>query len=254
MEQSDLNHHISRQFNEDLSALRHRVLHMGGLVERQVDRAMRALTRGDAALAEAVMAEDDHVDRLEVALDEECRRILALRQPAASDLRLVVATIKMVTDLERVGDEARKIGECALRLSSHDREGAAFDRMPGLGRHVGAMLSGVLDAFARLDAHRALEVARLDRMVDSDYQFVLRSASATMMEHPDQVPVFLDLIWAGRSLERIGDHARNICEYVVFMVHGKDVRHATLEDIDFTLGHGGARRTDDPQVSGASPA
>lgn len=232
MEHADLGHHISRQFDEDLSGLRHHVLHMGGLVEQQVERAMRGLARGDRHLAHEVINDDTKVNQLEVALDDECRRILALRQPAASDLRLVVATIKMVTDLERIGDEARNISRCALHLADAERELVAFDRVAALGRHVGAMVSGGLDAFARLDPARALEVARLDAMVDADYQVINAAVTATMMEQPDRVPTLLDLLWAARSLERIGDHVRNLCEYVVFVVHGKDVRHASLDDLD----------------------
>ncbi len=235
MDQADLSHHISRQFNEDLSALRHRVLHMGGLVEEQVERAMRALATGDEALARQVGADDYKINRMEVLLDEECRRILALRQPAASDLRLVVATIKTVTDLERIGDEARKIANTAIRLATVEREGEVYECVRGLGKRVGTMLSSVLDAFARLDARRALEVARLDADVDADWQYVSRAAMGIMMDDPQQVPALMELIWAGRSLERIGDHVRNLCEYIVFMVHGKDVRHASLEDIDFVL-------------------
>ncbi len=235
VDQQDLGQHISRQFDEDLSALRHRVLHMGGMVEAQVERSLRALSDGDQALAAQVCADDRKINRMEVVLDEECRRILALRQPAASDLRLVVATLKTVTDLERIGDEAQKISEAAARLSEIDRVGPVFDRLHALGRQVTSMVSDVLDAFARLDARHAISIARLDSGVDAQHRMIHDDATASMMEVPAAVPSLLDAMWASRSLERIGDHVHNVCEYVVFMVYGKDVRHSQLGDLDVAL-------------------
>jgi phosphate transport system protein len=235
MEQSDLGHHISRQFNEDLSALRHRALHMGGLVERQVEGAVRALFEGHLDLAEKVVRDDRQVDELEVQLDEESRRILALRQPAASDLRLVVGTMKMVTDLERTGDEAREVARCALRLASQEPEGSAFQRAWNLAGGVGLAVSGVLDAFARLDVPRALEVVRLRNQMDVDLQAVIDAATELMQEQPEQIPVYLDLLCAARSLHRIASHARNVSEQVVFMVSGIDVRHIGADELALAL-------------------
>ncbi|MEO0421705.1 MAG: phosphate signaling complex protein PhoU [Pseudomonadota bacterium] len=248
MDQQDLGHHISRQFDEDLSALRHRVLHMGGMVEAQVERSLRALSDGDERLAAEVCADDRKINRMEVVLDEECRRILALRQPAASDLRLVVATLKTVTDLERIGDEAQKISEAAARLSEIDRNGPVFDRLQSLGRQVMTMVSGVLDAFARLDARHAISIARMDSAIDAQHFTIREDATAAMMELPAAVPMHLDAIWASRSLERIGDHVHNVCEHVIFMVYGQDVRHSELADLDLALAASGAG--DDPSVDG----
>lgn len=254
MQQSDLEQHISRRFNEDLCALRHHVLHMGGLVERQLERAMRALAKGDAALAESVVAQEDDVDRLDVSLDEACWRILALRQPAACDLRLVIAAGKMVTDLERVGDEAQHVARASRRLVDAERGDEVFTRLPRLGRYAGAMLSGALDAFARLDAQRAVDVTRLDRTLDADYDFVSRAAAAAMMAQPERVPALLQQIWVARSLERIGDHARNICDNVVFVVHGKDVRHTVVERMDEVLGPDASPALATAEADGASRA
>lgn len=218
---------------------------MGGMVEAQVERALRSFADGDETLASQVCADDRKINRMEVVLDEECRRVLALRQPAASDLRLVVATLKTVTDLERIGDEAQKVSEAAIRLAAQERDGPIFDRIHRLGREVTHMVSGVLDAFARLDARHAVALVQLDFKVDAEHSRIREEVTAAMMEHPDQVPALLDALWTSRALERIGDHVRNVCEYVIFMVHGKDVRHGVLDDIDVvSAGDGGS--TGDP--------
>ena len=232
METADLTHHISRRFNEDLERVRNKVLSMGGFVEEQLQKAISALIEGDSALGESVALDDHKVNGMEVAIDEECSRILATRAPAAGDLRLIVAIIKTITDLERIGDEGEKIGYIASRLANMERPADKYREIKHLGRLVQEMVHDALDAFARMDATAALRVAREDRAVDDEYEAIQRQAITFMMEDPRTIRRALDVMWMVRALERIGDHAKNICEYVIYMVHGKDVRHVSLEDVE----------------------
>jgi phosphate transport system protein len=235
METADLSHHISRRFNEDLEHVRTRVLAMGGLVEELLGKAISALVEGDSSLGESVSKDDTVVNGMEIAIDEECSRILATRAPAAGDLRLIVAILKTITDLERIGDEGEKIGNIASRLAAMERPENKYREIKHMGRIVADMVHDSLDAFARMDAQAALKVARRDRMVDEEYEAIQRQCITFMMEDPRSIRRALDVMWIVRSLERVGDHAKNICEYVIFMASGKDVRHTRLEDVERDL-------------------
>jgi phosphate transport system protein len=235
MDTADLSHHISRRFNEDLERLRNKVLTMGGFVEQQLQKAVTALVEGDSSLGEAVAMDDYKVNDMEVTIDEECSRLLATRNPTAGDLRVIVAVIKTATDLERIGDEGEKIGYIASRLASMERPADKYREVKHLGRQVSEMVHNALDAFARLDAKAALAVVREDESIDEEYEAIQRQCITFMMEDPRTIRRALDVMWLVRALERIGDHAKNICEYVIYMVHGKDVRHTALEDVEREL-------------------
>jgi phosphate transport system protein len=251
METSDLSHHILSRFNADLEGVRSGVLQMGGLVEQQLQNGIQAIYAGDVKLGEEVARLDHKVNAMEVAIDEDCSRILATRNPTASDLRLIVAIIKTITDLERIGDEAEKLGNTSARLGAIDRPSDRYREIKHLGELVAEMVHGALDAFARLDTDAALKVARRDRVVDEEYEAIQRQCITFMMEDPRTIRRTLDVLWVARALERIGDHAKNICEYVIYMVLGKDVRHVSIEDVEQQLAAarlGRAGATEGPQA------
>lgn len=235
MDNSSLGHHISQQFNAELEDIRSKVLAMGGLVEQQIQEAIKALVTADIELAEGVVKNDVKINALEVNIDEECARILARRQPAASDLRLIVAVIKTITDLERIGDEAEKVARMAVELADLDRPRSQYHETQTLGESVQRMVHDALDAFARMDVEAALKVAQYDEEVDHKYEGILRQLITHMMEDPRSIKRVMDVIWSVRALERIGDHAKNICEYIIYLVKGKDVRHLGLEAIEKEL-------------------
>jgi phosphate transport system protein len=238
MDTTDFSQHISRRFNEDLERVRNQVLAMGGFVEQQLAKSVAALVEGDSSLGEAVARDDFKVNDMEVSIDEECSRILATRAPAAGDLRLIVAIIKAITDLERMGDECEKIGYIGSRLATQERPADKYREVKHLGRVVQDLVHDALDAFARMDADAALRVARRDRLVDEEYEAIQRQSITFMMEDPRTIRRALDVMWVVRALERIGDHAKNICEYVIYMVHGKDIRHIRIEDVETALKDG----------------
>lgn len=233
MDSTNTSHHISHKFDEEMENLRNQVLKMGGLVEQQITGAIDALQSTDARGAEKIILNDHKVNALEVAIDEACTQILARRQPAASDLRMVIAVIKTITDLERIGDEAEKIAKMALSLAEDDV--GFHSRYAGI-RHladqVKRMVHDVLDAYARLDVDAALKVVRDDDEADKEYQDLIRMLITYMMEDPRRISEVLDVIWAARALERIGDHAKNIGEYVIYLVKGKDIRHLDLDEVE----------------------
>jgi phosphate transport system protein len=228
--------HISRRYNEELETLRTDVLRMGGAVENQLNTAVEAITAGDSALGLGVARSDYKINEMEVAIDEECGRILATRAPAAGDLRLIMAVIKTITDLERIGDEAQKIGYLASKLAGERQPHDHYGELKALGEHVLVMVHDALDAFSRLDAVDALEVVEEDKIVDEEYDQITRSCISWMMEDPRTIRRFMDVSWTARALERIGDHAKNIAEYVIYLVHGRDIRHLDLEQVKEEVG------------------
>ena len=238
MDTTDFSQHISRRFNEDLERVRNQVLAMGGFVEQQLAKSVAALVEGDSSLGESVARDDFKVNDMEVSIDEECSRLLATRAPAAGDLRLIVALIKAITDLERMGDECEKIGYIGSRLATQERPADKYREVKHLGRVVQDLVHDALDAFARMDAEAALRVAARDRLVDEEYEAIQRQSITFMMEDPRTIRRALDVMWVVRALERIGDHAKNICEYVIYMVHGKDIRHIRIEDVESALKDG----------------
>ncbi|MCG5493621.1 MULTISPECIES: phosphate signaling complex protein PhoU [Ectothiorhodospira] len=232
MDQSSLSGHYLEKYNEELETLRRRVLNMGNLVERQVANAVKALTTADTALADEVIQEDVRVNSMEVAIDEHCSEILARHQPAASDLRFILAIIKTITDLERIGDQAERVARMAVHLAEKDRPRNQYGDVQALGEKVTQLVHNAVDAFARLDVDAAVATAREDVNVDRDYEAVMRQHITFMMEDPRTISRALDVVWAIRALERVGDHSRNMCEYVIYLVRGKDVRHISLDEME----------------------
>ncbi|MGV8934862.1 MAG: phosphate signaling complex protein PhoU [Gallionellaceae bacterium] len=225
--------HTSRQFDAELEGVRARVLQMGGLVESQIKQAVESLITGDEALMKRVIEEDHRVNAMEVEIDESCNHILVRRQPAAGDLRMIMTVIKTITDLERIGDEAQKISRMALLLTK--RESLSLPRYTEI-KHAADlalnMLHNALDAFARLDVAAAARVVREDEQVDDEFRAIMRYLITFMMEDPRTISTSLEILFVAKAIERIGDHAQNMAEYVVYMVKGRDVRHVTVEEIE----------------------
>jgi phosphate transport system protein len=219
--------HSSKQYDQELEAIRSKVLLMGGLVETQFDQAIEAFRVGNAEQADKVMADDQTVNQLEVQLDDACSHLIVRRQPAANDLRTVMATIKVITDLERIGDEAAKIARTAKSL--HERGMVSFnhyDVVRTISRNTADMLHDALDTFARLDGKAALQIIARDDEVDFEFRSILRNMITFMMEDPRTISSALDTLWVAKAIERIGDHAKNIAEYVIYVAEGRDIRHS----------------------------
>ncbi|KZN14469.1 phosphate signaling complex protein PhoU [Marinomonas sp. TW1] len=223
--------HISQQFNNELEQLRQHFLTMGGVVENQVQDAIQALLDANGSLAEDVKDKDATVNQLDGLIDEECTRILAKRQPAASDLRMILSISKAVSELERMGDEAKKIANLTLNLINEGESPRGYVEINRIGQMVSRMIHDALDAYARLDIDTAIKVAKQDRAVDQEYNTALRSLVTYMMEDPRSISRVINVIWVLRSLERIGDHARHTCQHLIFMVKGVDVRHVHVNDL-----------------------
>ena len=219
--------HLSKQFDEDLAGLRTHVLEMGGLVESQIRSAVDAYASGDTAVVKDVVENDHRVNEFEKLIDDHTIHVVARRQPTASDLRLVMGVSKIVTDLERVGDEAKKIAKGARRVHEHGQ--LTLPRATDV-RHVAdeaiSMLRRALDAFARLDVPLASEVIHADAKVDTEFKALVRQLITYMMEDPRTITTAIDIVWICRSIERIGDHAKNIAEHVIHIAEGRDVRHS----------------------------
>ncbi|GGY04204.1 phosphate signaling complex protein PhoU [Paludibacterium paludis] len=223
--------HISKQFDLELETIRTRVLQMGGLVEQQIRSAIDALMAGDIARFDKVIAEDAMVNAMEVGIDDDCQHIIARRQPAASDLRMVITVVKTITDLERIGDEASKIARMGKTIYQAERyQVPRFREVYKMAEVALAMLRRALDAFARLDAKAALELAEEDERLDEDFSSELRQLITFMMEDPRTISMSIDTLFISKAIERIGDHAKNISEYVVYLVKGKDIRHTSIEE------------------------
>ena len=224
--------HTSKQFDAELEQIRSRALQMGGLVEQQIIRAIDGLESGDMALIESVIQTDKTVNNFELELDELCSHIIARRQPIAVDLRMVMTVVRIVRDLERVGDEAKKIAKMARAL--HSAEVPIMPRVTA--RHAAGltvtMLREALDAFARMDLTVATSVVRQDKAVDDEFKAIMRQLITYMMEDPRTISRCIELLFVAKAIERIGDHAKNMAEYVVYMAKGKDIRHAGIEAME----------------------
>jgi phosphate transport system protein len=231
LKREDYQQHISATFNTELESLRNQMLAMGGAVEQQLASALDALLNMDTGEAQTIIDRDAEVNNMEMAIDDECATIIARRQPAASDLRLVVAIIKVNTDLKRVGDEAAKIAQQTIRMSEDSVSPTDFAEVRQIGGLVVSMLRRALDAFARLEVEQAVEVVKGDEEVDRQYGSAMRSLATFMVEDPRNIGVILNEMWALRSLERIGDHATNIAEHLVYLVQGDDIRHGGLDEL-----------------------
>ena len=224
-----LGEHSSKQYDNELEAIRSKVLLMGGIVETQFLEAMTCFRVDNPERADRVMREDDTVNQLEVALDDACSHLIVRRQPAANDLRTIMATIKVITDLERIGDEASKIARTAKSLHSR---GAGlvnhYDMVRSIANSASDMLHDALDAFARNDGKQALALIAQDVIIDHEFRSIMRTLVTFMMEDPRTISAALDTLWVAKAIERIGDHAKNIAEYVIYVVEGRDIRHTNL--------------------------
>lgn len=223
--------HISRQFDQELEHIRARVLKMGGFIETQLNKTLLALSEGDVSAISQISAQDQKVNEMEMRIDEECTQMLAMRQPAAGDLRMIIATSKSVRDLERIGDEVGRIARMLVHALERD---VSLDILKGLlllGEHVKTLLNKTLNTYAKMDTRSAVKNIRLDQTVDEEYGMVVVRLVDLMKDNPDNISSSLDVMWAARSLERIGDHCINICENVIYLVEGQDVRHIAVDAI-----------------------
>jgi phosphate transport system protein len=232
MESSKIGHHISGQFNKELEDIRNKVLTMGGLVEQQVELAMQAFSTGDIEMAELVIKQDNQVDALEISIDLECTQILALRQPAAFDLRLLLTVIKVINELEIVGDLAERIAKLAIQSADSDGKIDQYYEIQHMSNLVKDMLHRALDALARMNIEDVPAITGLDDNVDREYASIIRQLITHMMEDPRNITRTINVLWTVRAMERIGDHACYICEHLIYMVKGEAVRHLSREELE----------------------
>ncbi len=223
--------HISRQYDEELDEIRSRVLQMGGLVETQMDKTLDALREDESDHIVDVEKLDRKVNKMEMLIDEECTQILAKRQPAAGDLRLIIATSKSVRDLERIGDEAERVAHMVRNAMDNQISKKAFKGLLSLGEQTKELLHKTLNVYARMETRKAVKLMRKDQEIDDEYSRVVLRLIEYMKKDPDNISDALDVMWAARSLERIGDHCINILENVIYLVEGEDVRHTGIKEI-----------------------
>jgi len=227
--------HIYKQFDQELADIRGNALRLGGMAQDQIALAMKAMLNADVRLAEQVIGDDRIINDLEIAINNQCLQILARRQPAAGDLRLVVAVIKAINDLERIGDDAKRIARIAIAMTANPSYKHQLAPLASFAEGVGRLLHDTLDAFARIDVQAAMEAKQLDRQLDVQYGDIMHNQIAAMSADPSTIPDALNLMWAARALERIGDRACNICEYTVYYALGKDIRHMSPEQVAIDL-------------------
>lgn len=235
MDNSKIGHHISEQFNKELEDIRNKVLMMGGFVEQQIELAIEAFITGDIELAESVIKQDNQIDALEMAIDLECTQILALRQPAAFDLRLLLTVIKIINELEIIGDLAERIAKMAIQVSDNDGKKDQYHELQHMSNLVKDMLHGALDAFARMSIENVTDITGRDEDVDREYASIIRQLITHMMEDPRNITRTLNILWTVRAVERIGDHACYICEHLIFMIKGEAVRHLSQSELEEKL-------------------
>ena len=234
MRQIAFNTHISGKFNTELEDLRNSVLTMGGEVEQQLIDTLKAIRLNHSGLAEKVALNDLRINSMEIQIDKECMRIIAKRHPTASDLRLVMIISKAITDIERMGDEIERMARLVTKQKIPNSE-SVKSSMLSIGEKVVAMMRGTFDAFARQDDNSALEVYDQDNRIDSEYKRLLAYIVKEMENSNESMQDWLEILWALRSLERVGDRCKNICEYVVTLTRGEDIRHTPLENLSQTL-------------------
>lgn len=234
MRQIEINTHISGRFNIELENLRNSVMAMGGETELQLVNTLKAIDTNNPSIAEAVILNDLKINSMEMQIDEECLRIIAKRHPTASDLRLIMTISKAITDIERMGDEIERIAKLVTKQKI-PASVAIKSSMLGIGERVVAMMRGTFDAFARQDEDAALTVYEQDNYIDSEYKKLLHYTTIEMTKTSEDMESWLEILWALRSLERIGDRCKNICEYVVSLTRGVDLRHTPLENLQQKL-------------------
>ena len=226
-----MNEHTSKNFNLELESLRTRVLQMGGFAEQQVRKAIEGLYSGNQPMLEEVIRDDDRINQMEIEIDALCNQVIAKRQPTAVDLRMIVSVLKAIADIERVGDKARKIARLGISISRQG-PGALNVELRHMAEIALKMLRLALDAFARLDTKAAVDILKEDDLIDREFDGFVRKLITYMMEDPRTISAALDLLTLAKAIERIGDHAKNIAEFIIYIVKGADVRHGTMEDLE----------------------